>query len=121
MFYLNQSEPKLYVWIHAMTPKKFIVHKLKTAVLQILILSFPILITLVIVYPSHYLIGFVVLALGLLYLITAVLFKYAYYPKLSIVQEMGYLICLLTPPILPIVVPLLYIRTKQNLNTILND
>ena len=121
MFYLNQSEPKLYVWIHAMTPDKFIVNKLKTAVLQSLILSSPILITLVIVYPSHYLIGLTVLVLGLLYLITAVLFKYAYYPKLSIVQEMGYLICLLTPPILLIVIPLLYIRTKQNLNTILND
>ncbi len=121
MFYLNQSEPNLYVWIHSMTPGKFIQNKLKIALIQSLILSAPILISLIIVYPIYYLITTAILILGLLYLVTAVLFKYAYYPKLSIVQEMGYLICLLTPPIIIIVIPLLYIRTKQNLNTILND
>lgn len=120
-FYLNQSEPTLYVWIHSMTPTKFIKTKLKTAITQSLLLSLPILIVLITIYPSYYLISLAILALGLLYLITAVLFKYAYYPRLSLVQEMGFLICLLTPPILPLVIPLLYARTKQNLKTILND
>lgn len=120
-FYLNQSEPTLYVWIHSMTPAKFIKYKLRIAITQSLLLSLPILIVLLTIYPSYYLISFSILLLGLLYLITAVLFKYAYYPKLSLVQEMGFLICLITPPIIPIVIPLLYINAKQNLKTILND
>ena len=120
-FYLNQSEPTLYVWIHSMTPAKFIKTKLTTAFTQSLFLSLPILIVLIAIYPSYYLICLAILVLGLLYLLTAVLFKYAYYPKLSLVQEMGFLICLITPPILPIVILLLYIKAKQNLKTILND
>jgi hypothetical protein len=120
-FYLNQSEPQLYVWIHSLSPSKFIKSKIFIALTQSLILSLPILIILLINYPTHYLISLSILILGMLYLITAILFKYAYYPKLSIVQEMGFIICLLTPPILPIVIPILFFKAKNNLNPILND
>ena len=119
-FYMNGSEPHLYVWIHSKTPKQFLNQKLKTGLIQSLFLSLPILILLSILNPDFLFINLAVFGLGLLYLITAILFKYAYYPTMSLVQEMGFMMCLLTPPILVVVIPLLYIKATKNLNSYLS-
>lgn len=118
-FYLNRSEPHLYVWIHSKTPKQFLNHKLKTGLIQSLFLSLPILITLSILNPDFLWINLAVFFLGLLYLTTSILFKYAYYPTLTIVQELGFVVCIFTPPILIAVIPLLYIKATKNLNAYL--
>jgi hypothetical protein len=71
------------------------------------------------VNPDFILLNLAVMGLGLLYLTTAILFKYAYYPTMSLVQEMGFMMCLLTPPILTVVIPLLYVKATKNLNSYL--
>jgi hypothetical protein len=118
-FYMNGSEPHIYVWIHSKTPKQFLNHKLKTGLIQSLFLSLPILIIMSILNPGFLWINLTVFVLGLLYLITAILFKYAYYPSMTMVQEMGFVACLFTPPILLVAIPLLYIKATKNLNTYL--
>lgn len=119
-FYMNGSEPSIYVWIHSKTPKQFLNHKLKTGLIQSLFLSLPILITMSILNPEFLWINLAVFSLGLLYLTTAILFKYAYYPAMTLVQEMGFVACLFTPPILLVVIPLLYIKASKNLNSYLS-
>ena len=73
--YYSSPEEKLFVWIFNDTPKQFIQRKIKIAIRFSLLLSAPLIITLLILKPEQYFVITVFSSLGLLALITMVIAK----------------------------------------------
>lgn len=113
-------ENEFYVWVYSAKPKEFILLKIKTLVLNSVLLSNPLMILLAIYFPSNILALSVILALGILINIILVLVKYSIFPQkmniqLSILIAMSFLLF----PTLLITIPYLYKKTINNLKTIL--
>jgi hypothetical protein len=110
-------EPDYYVWVYNDGPKAFLKNKMKEGVLNILKSALPIVIALLIFFPSNYwiVIGFFVL--GQLYLLANILLKYAYYPdNTEVYQAVLFPILVLFPPLLLVVIPFYYQKSLENLN-----
>ena len=113
-------ENEFYVWVYSAKPKEFILLKIKTLVLNSVLLSIPLMILLAIYFPSNILALSVILALGILINIILVLVKYSIFPQkmniqLSILIAMSFLLF----PTLLITIPYLYKKTINNLKAIL--
>jgi len=113
-------ENEFYVWVYSAKPKEFILLKIKTLVLNSVLLSNPLMILLAIYFPSNILALSVILALGILINIILVLVKYSIFPQkmniqLSILIAMSFILF----PTLLITIPYLYKKTINNLKTIL--
>lgn len=115
-FYGN-PELEYFVWVFALSPKQFLIHKAKIALLGSSILSFPILISISVAFPEG--IGLILLfqVLGYIYVITMILAKYSAFPEQINVPQ-GILIALSfwMPPMLVIVIPILYRQAIRRLN-----
>ena len=113
-------ENEFYVWVFSAKPKEFVLLKIKTLVLNSILLSIPLMVLLAFYFPSKILALFVILALGLLINIILVLAKYSIYPQkmniqLSILIAMSFLLF----PTLLITIPYLLKKTITNLKAIL--
>lgn len=78
-FYPN-PENQYFIWIFNRNPKRFLIQKLKTATLYSALLHLPVTVSLVAFYPGESGIIALVLFLGLLFLMTVILAKYARFP-----------------------------------------
>lgn len=116
MGFYTQPENEFYVWIHHHSAHDFLRHKVKTAVLQVSVLSLPLAILLACCYPS--LIEYVGLLLFTAYafMIAIVLAKYAAYPnEIQLVQVFFLGLSLLLPFLLLLFIPFFYNQAKQRL------
>jgi len=114
--FYSKPEPKFFVWMHALNPASFLIHKIKIAALHGLIIAAPITLALLIFYPSFSHIVLVINLLGLLYLVMHLLGKYAYYPaEVNIIQMMALAFSILFPPFLFIIIPYFYSKATKNL------
>jgi hypothetical protein len=120
MKFYTSSENLFYVWIHSSSPSLFLKNKIKVACIHSFILSFPIVISLLLfnLEKAHFVLIFEVL--GLLFITTSLLGKYAYFPaKENINQSVILAFSMLFPPLFLIIIPYLYSRSKQKLAKIL--
>jgi len=116
MGFYTQPEDEFYVWIHHHSAHDFLRHKVKTAVLQVSVLSLPLAILLACCYPS--LMEYIGLLLFTAYafIIAIVLAKYAAYPnEIQLVQVFFLGLSLLLPFLLLLFIPFFYNHAKQRL------
>lgn len=120
--YYSKLENELYVWVYTDQAKDFLWRKLKSATINICILSSPGLFGLLLFYPSRFVLILLFFCLGLVFLCTLILAKYAAYPR-GINLPLGILVAssLYFPPLLLAVLPFLYVKSVKKLKIILND
>lgn len=120
MGFYGKPEPEFYVWVHAETPVGFLLKKMKIAVLYSLGLSIPILVLLMLFYPSQFAVILLVELLGMLFLVTILLGKYAYFPtEINLIPGLLIALSIFLPPFLILVVPFLFFKAKRNLQSFL--
>lgn len=119
-YYFN-PEGVFYVWIFNVGPGIFLWKKIATAFLYSSMLALPVLLTLIIFYPEKSLVTAVFFALGLIYLATVILAKYASYPdQVSLPQFVILALSVWFPPLLLAVIPYFYLRSEKKLQRILS-
>lgn len=119
-FYMS-AEPSYLVWIYNRHPSDFLLLKIRNALLSVTLLLLPFAITLMIVFPSHSLHLMIIYILGLLYLITAILGKYAFYPSaMNLPQGFVMALSFWFPPLLLFLIPYFYRRSLLKLQPYLS-
>lgn len=119
-FYYSQPEPIFYVWLNSSKSSGFLVDKLKIAVIYSLMMSLPIAGLLVLFHFDHWFIILLIEITGVLFVVTSLLGKYAYYPsEINLIQGFAIGFSLLFPPLLLALIPFLFSKAKQNLKSIL--
>jgi hypothetical protein len=120
MTYYLKPEHEYYVWTHAMSPARFLVRKLLVASINSVLLALPIAIALIAYYPSEISFIFMFVAIGLFFLLTIVLAKYAAYPtSINLPEGVVLAICIYFPPLLICMAPYFYSKAIKKLNPIL--
>ena len=108
-FYYQYPETEYFVWIHNMDSKIFIIHKIKIATAYTLLIVMPMLILVVVMWPSYTLWTVLGVLSALMFLATAIVAKYTMYPHffnlpLVLAMSLGFV----APPLLLILFPILY-------------
>jgi hypothetical protein len=120
--YYLKPEPPYYVWIHAESPRRFLVNKLRRASINAAFLAAPIFISLWIVYPADLKLILGSFLVGLLFLVTVILAKYAAYPaEMNLISALLLFMNLYFPPLFLAIIPFFYIQSIQKLTLLLND
>lgn len=118
-FYIK-PEKIYFVWIYKMNVNHFLSHKLWNAMICMTILSLPILVALIISFPDHLLPIFLLQVVGYIFLASAIFAKYSAYPnELNVPQGILYALSLWFPPMLFIIIPIFYLRSRTQLKEIL--
>jgi hypothetical protein len=120
--YYSKPEEEYYVWVHADTIKSFLIKKIIIATKNYTLLTIPILIGLLIFYPTKLDLILLFLFIGILFLWTILLAKYSTFPD-EIHLSIGLIITftILFPPLVLVVIPYLYTKSINNLKFIFND
>lgn len=118
-YYFN-LESKFYVWIFSLSPKKFLLRKIKTAILYSTALSLPISIMMSIFFFDKILILLAFQLLAYIYLLTVLLAKYSNYPeKISLFLTFFIVFAFAFPPLILVAIPYFYKKSSKNLTLIL--
>lgn len=118
--FYSRPEPIEYVWVYSKNTQQFLYHKMRLATKQIVLLTSPLFLTMLLLYPENWIFIAATELLGILFLNTNLLGKYSNYPtEINLVQGMAIAISFLFPPILLILIPTFYKQSKKTLHTIL--
>lgn len=118
--YYLKSENDYYVWNYNVSSKDFLIGKMRSCLINITLLSLPIVIALSIGFFEEMYITIFFLLLCYVYLITIILIKYSAYPDhISLPQAVILVLSLLFPPVLIIIIPFLYKVSIKKLNVLL--
>jgi hypothetical protein len=118
--YYTEPEGDFFVWIYSRNASSFILNKVKILLLYTTLLSLPITLTLLLLFPGNALIIIGIQCLGYIYIITALLGKYANFPENMILPEIIlFVISFVFPPLLIGVLPYFYIKSQKKLKEIL--
>ncbi|BAV06115.1 hypothetical protein SAMN05421788_106176 [Filimonas lacunae] len=114
-------EPELYVWVYALTPRAFLLQKIKTAIWQSFLLTFIPALAISIISPlPWYIVPFIMLA-GFAVISLTVAGKYSSYPQ---VPGLPVIICLVAgvvfPPAVLVLTPYLFKKSVQQLTPYLS-
>jgi len=113
--YFSLVEPLTYIRFFACSKSAFLQKKMKIAVLYSSAFALPYALVLAIFYPDKILFIAILLFLGLLYVVAALLGKYAAYPAaLNILQGFALGFSLMFPPLLLFVIPWFYKLALKN-------
>ncbi len=118
--YYFKPEHPYFVWIYRLSCRDFLIHKVRTSLLCVSILTLPMLVVLAIAFPQQLLIIVIIQSVGFVLLATAVLAKYSAFPReMSLPQALLFALSLWFPPVLLLVVPIFYRQAVKRLNDIL--
>lgn len=115
-------EEKYFVWIFNLSPQQFLYKKIKTGVWYTLLLCAPVSISLFIFNPTKFAMLSIagVQLLGIFMIIIGILGKYSVFPSLV---NIALILCIYfsvaLPPLMIIVIPLLYFQSTNRLKGIL--
>lgn len=120
--FYSKVENDYFVWIYDLTPKEFLKEKIKTCCINFSLLSFPINITLGVVFFEHISILLVFIMLCFAYLTAIICAKYSSFPEeMNISQGILIVSSLAFPPILLVFILYFYIQSIKKINVILDD
>jgi hypothetical protein len=120
--YYSKPEQEYYVWIHSETPKVFLKNKVFNAYKNATLMAIPIIISLLIFYPSEFELILIFFLIGLLFLWAVILAKYSAYPgEMNLPEGMVIAFSLFFPPLLVAIIPFFYTKSINKLKYILND
>lgn len=110
-------ENEYYVWMYNCTSGRFLLKKTATAWLYLSLLALPLVLILSVFFWDKSWILLLVLGLGLFLIWEMILAKYSAYPReMSLPQAVFFSLGIWFPPLLVVVMPLLYKRAVQQLN-----
>jgi len=118
--YYSNPENVYYVWTYSLSPKMFLVQKIKTALLFSSFLALPI--ALILAIFSHQGINIIVIAflIGWAFLVCMIVSKYAAFPdELNIVQAILLSLCIGFPPLLIVLIPYFFLKSENRLSSLL--
>jgi hypothetical protein len=120
--FYHKPEQAYYVWVHAETPQVFLKNKVFNASKNATLLVAPIIISLLVFYPSEFQVILLFFLIGLLFLCTVILAKYSAYPDEINVRE-GIILAFSVyfPPLLLAIIPFFYTKSIRKLQYLLND
>src|SRR5690554_641977 len=118
--YYFKPEEEYFVWSFNSNPKSFLLYKIKTALMQSTYFVLPIALTLSYFYLSEILLVLLFLIIGYTFLIFFIVAKYSTYPdEIGIVQGIILALSIFFPPILLMIIPLLFNQSQKRLNYLL--
>lgn len=118
--FYSQPEDVPTVWVHQLTVNGFLYSKIKTAIIYSSLLTLPVAIGLGILFSASIFIIIGIQLLGYLYLIAAIVAKYAAFPqKMNLPQALLLGASMLMPPFLLAVIPFFYVQSRKRLKEIL--
>jgi hypothetical protein len=111
-----QPENEYFVWSYKLSPKQFIIEKVKTALVFTAILCLPIVLSLCVFYYENIYAIVIFYAIGCLFLVTVIFAKYGAYPnEINFPEGIIIAISLSFPPLLFIFAPYFYLKAKSQL------
>lgn len=120
-FFFTKPEPISFVTIYVQNAKGFLWQKMKLAARNMLLLSLPFIILLLGFFPDEILLVTMSMVFGLLFTLTSLLGKYAYFPiEMNVIQSIALGLCLMIPPLVIAVIPVFYKKALANLNPLLS-
>ncbi len=120
--YYSKPENEYFVWNFNVSPKDFLLEKIKTCSIYFTVLSLPILIGLSVFFFESITLLISFFLLCHIYLATIILAKYSAYPhEMNVPQGILIGISLMFPPVLIGIIPYFYSQSVKNLTPILND
>ena len=109
LHYYLKHEDDFFIWIYNLSPKMFLIEKIKTAFLHTFYLYFPVLIIILFCYPEKFYIPLLVIIIGNLFLATFILVKYSSYPnEISLLDTFLFIISLALPVAILLIFPYFY-------------
>ncbi len=116
-------EPRNIIEINELAPNIFISKKLKSNLIIFIFIQLPIILMFLIFNYQHYMIVTIIFAISLLFIVFAILLKYAmYYPNAELQANTIILtITFFFLPIIFVMIPIYYYKAKKNLILYLND
>ena len=120
--YYSKPENEFFVWSFSLSPKAFLMNKIKIGFLYFTLLNLPVLISLIIFFPNETATLIVFLLLSYFYIITIILAKYSAYPnEINLPEILIIGISLMFPPILLVIIPYFYTKSIKHLNLVLEN
>ena len=118
--YNVKSENSFYVWQFALSPFRFLLYKIKISLWHSFLLCSPVILVLCLFYFDRTGVLLFTFVFGFAFLSTVVLAKYSIYPvEIGIGTGIFLALCLVSPPLMAIAIPLFFHKSVKNLNTIL--
>lgn len=120
--YYSKIENEFFIWIFRLSPKQFLLQKIKIAIFHFIILILPVFISLGICFSDELFNLALFFLLFCLYLITAIFAKYSNYPNEIHFPSAFFMgISFVIPPLILIAIPFFYNKSEQKLKLILAD
>jgi len=117
-----QPDSQFYVWIFSTTSKAFLWEKMKIALVYSTLLALPILISLSYYFPDKLRLLLLFQLLGIIYLWTIILAKYAAFPAaMNVIESIFISLSVVFPPFLLFVIPFFYKKSVRKLDGVLTD
>lgn len=118
--YYYKPESRYFVWIFSDTAKSFLSKKIWSSSICASMVALPVVIILILVYPSYWYIPVVISLVGNVFIIATILAKYSVFPKeMNVPQALLLGLSIWMPPILLLTLPLFYRKSIKNLDQIL--
>jgi hypothetical protein len=115
--YYAQPENEFFVWIHSLTPERFLLRKIQMSMLHSTMISIPIFVALVLAFPAETGWSFLFLLMGFTALITVILAKYAAYPRqINLPQIILLFLGIYFPFLMLGIIPYFYRQSIRKLN-----
>jgi hypothetical protein len=120
MTYYLKPEQEFYIWIFSDTPFRFLVGKVKAATIYSVLLVLPVVFLLLIFFPEDARLTLFFLFMGMAFLWTVILAKYAAYPREINLPEFTFIaVCVYFPPLLLALLPYFYMKSVKKLSLLL--
>ena len=120
--YYSKMENEYFVWNFNLSPKEFLMLKVKICFTFFTLLSLPILIILSVSFLNEIEILIIFFLLCYTYLATIIFAKYSDFPnEINISQGILIAMSFMFPPMLFIIIPYFYSKSIKKLNTVLHD
>ncbi len=118
--YYAKPENPYYVWSFSLSPKMFLIHKIKTATLFSSLLALPVALILAIFFPGKIEFMLLFFLVGWAFLVCMIVSKYAAYPdELNLMQAILMSLCVWFPPLLIVLIPYLFFKSQNRLSSLL--
>jgi hypothetical protein len=119
-FFFVKPEKEFFVWIHSKKSVDFLLYKIKTTLINGLILTMPLSVALTMAYPQNFLTVFFIQLAGLSVVILSLLLKYSTYPnELNIIELFFIVLSFAFPPLILFLVPFFFSKSVKRLKPIL--
>jgi len=120
--YYSKPENEFFVWSFSLSPKAFLMNKIKIGLLYSTLLNLPVIISLMIFFPNETITLMIFLLLSYFSITTIILAKYSAYPNEINLPEFIILgISLMAPALLLFIIPYFFTKSITQLNLILKN